>query len=53
METGFWPTQDIENCEVDFEHTYNYIKWLEEKITTNEKNKNQYSKHHYDKGRNR
>ncbi len=48
METGnAWPTNYIINCETnciendesDCENIYQYIKWLEEKITTNEKNK--------------
>ena len=53
METGYWPTQDIENCEIDFEQAYKYIQWLEEQIETNEKNKDQTSKHYHDRNRNR
>jgi len=30
METGYWPTDDIHNCEIDFEQAYKYIQWLEE-----------------------
>ena len=37
----------------DFSKLYDYIKWLEEKITTNEKDKNQHTKDYYDKRRNK
>ena len=32
---------------------YDYIKWLEEKITANEKDKNQHSKHYHERERNK
>ncbi len=40
--------------EVNCPNVYDYIKWLEEKITTNEKNKqDNHSKHHHDRKGNR
>ncbi len=63
IETGnAWPTNYIVNCETsciendesDCENIYQYIQWLEEKITTNEKNKEgNHSKHYHDRKRNR
>ena len=37
----------------DFKRLYDYIEWLEEKITANEKDKNQHSKHYHERERNK